>query len=135
VGGQAQTAAAFHGPPAEAFIIDDVSSGPCADDYLTPQKAGLKPTLKKIQPQANPPEADPNLPKCSIPRQKMNVDNKAHFRYQVGYWFRLINGSIYGATADADIQLFVFDSSASEKQLLSAPSKFGASDGVKVSIG
>jgi hypothetical protein len=25
--------------------------------------------------------ADPNLPNCSIPRQKINVDNKARFRY------------------------------------------------------
>jgi hypothetical protein len=31
--------------------------------------------FKKIQPRANPPEADPNLPKCPIPRQKINIGN------------------------------------------------------------
>ncbi len=43
------------------------------------------PLFEKIQPLANPPEVDPNLPKCSIPRQKNNVDNKTRFSYQEGY--------------------------------------------------
>jgi len=30
-------------------------------------------------------ELCPNLPKCSIPRQKNNVDSKARFSYQEGY--------------------------------------------------
>ena len=38
-----------------------------------------------------------------------------------------MGASICSAKADADTQLTVFESSASEKQLLSAPSKFGAS--------
>ena len=37
--------------------------------------------FKKIHHRVNPPEAGPNLPNCSIPRQKFNVDNKACFRY------------------------------------------------------
>jgi predicted ATPase with chaperone activity len=40
------------------------------------------------------------------------------FRYQVGYWFRLIDASICGASIEADTQFSIFDSSASEKQLL-----------------
>jgi hypothetical protein len=51
---------------------------------------------------------------CIIPTPK--VDNKARFRYQVGYWFRLIDASICGASAETDTQLSIFDSSASEKQ-------------------
>jgi len=39
-------------PPTESFIIYDESSSLCADDYITPLEAGLKPTFKKIQPQA-----------------------------------------------------------------------------------
>jgi hypothetical protein len=31
-------------------------------------------------------ELCPNLPKCPIPHQKNNVDNKAHFSYQQGYY-------------------------------------------------
>jgi len=53
--------------------------------------------LKKVQPWANPPEADPKLPKCLLPRQKFNVDNKACFRYLDSYWFGLIDASIYCA--------------------------------------
>ena len=60
----------------------------------------------------------PNLPKSSIPTQKIKVDRKNRFRYQVGEWFRLIDASIYGAKADDDTQLIVFDSSALKKQLL-----------------
>ena len=80
-------------------------------------------------------ELCPNLPDCPIARQKIKIDNKASFRYQVGCWFRLIDASICGAKVDADTQLTVFDLSDLKKQLLSAPSKFGASYGVKVSIG
>jgi hypothetical protein len=39
------------------------------------------PTYNKIQPQANPPEADSNWPKISIPPLKINIDSKANFRY------------------------------------------------------
>jgi hypothetical protein len=49
-----------------------------------------------------------NLPKCSIPRQKINVDNKARFRYLDSYWFRLIEASICGAAAEADTQCAFF---------------------------
>jgi hypothetical protein len=58
------------------------------------------------------------LPKSLIRLQKINVDNQVRFRYQVGYWFRLIDASICGVKADADTQLTVFDSSALKKQLL-----------------
>jgi hypothetical protein len=36
-------------------------------------------------------ELCPNLPKWSIPTQKISVDNQAWFRYQNSYWFRLID--------------------------------------------
>jgi hypothetical protein len=58
------------------------------------------------------------LPKCSIPRQKINVDNKTRFRYLNCYWFRLIDASICWAAAEADTQFVFFDSSALKKQLL-----------------
>jgi len=63
-------------------------------------------------------ELCPNLPKSSIPLQKITVDNQARFRYQDSYWIRLIDASICWAAADADTQFANFDSSASEKQLL-----------------
>ena len=44
--------------------------------------------LIKIQPQVYP--ADSNLPKCSIPPQKINIDNKVRFRYPDEYCFRKI---------------------------------------------
>ena len=68
----------------------------------------LKPTFKKIQPRANPPEANPKLPKCLLPRQKFNVDNKARIRYLDSYWFGLIDASIYYAAAEADTQFAIF---------------------------
>jgi len=37
-----------------------------------------------------------SLPKRPIAGQKINVDNKAHFRYLDSYWFRLIDASICG---------------------------------------
>jgi hypothetical protein len=46
-----------------------------------------------------------------------------------------MGASICCAEAEADTQFTIFDLSASKKQCLSAPSKFGASYGVKVSIG
>jgi len=67
----------------------------------------LKPTFKKIQPRAKG-ELCPNLPKCSIARKKINVDNKARFRYLDSYWFRLIDASICCATAEADTQFAIF---------------------------
>lgn len=48
----------------------------------------------------------------------VTVDNQACIPYQIGYWFHIIDASICGAKTDADTQLNVFDSPASEKQLL-----------------
>ena len=72
--------------------------------------------LKKSRPRHTG-ELCPNSPNYPIASQKIKVDNKARFRYQVGYWFRLIDASICGASAETDTQLSIFDSSASEKQL------------------
>jgi hypothetical protein len=49
-----------NGPPAETIIIYDQSSAPRADDYLVRLRRiiRMKPTFKKIQLRANPPEAD-----------------------------------------------------------------------------
>jgi len=58
------------------------------------------------------------LPEFSIPAQKVDIDNNASFRYQLGYWFRLIDASISGVLSEADRQFSIFNSSASEKQLL-----------------
>jgi hypothetical protein len=77
----------------------------------------LKPTFKKSS-CGQSDELCPNLPECSIPAQKIDIDNKARFRYQVGYWFRLIDASISGASAEADTQFSIFDSSTLKKQLL-----------------
>ena len=63
-------------------------------------------------------ELCPKLPKCSSPTPKIDIDNKARFRYLDSYWFRLFDASICCAVADADTQLTFFDSSAPEKQLL-----------------
>jgi len=60
----------------------------------------------------------PILPECPIPAQKIDIDNKARFRYRFGYWFRLIVASISGISAEADTQSIIFDSSASKKQIL-----------------
>jgi hypothetical protein len=57
--------------------------------------------------------------KAQFHLKKIKVDRKNRLRYQIGYWFRLIDASIYGAKADDDTQLIVFDSSALKKQLLS----------------
>jgi hypothetical protein len=67
----------------------------------------LKPTFKKSNP-GQTGELCPNLPKRSIPRQKINVDNKARFRYLDSYWFRLIDASICCAAAEADTQFAIF---------------------------
>ena len=77
----------------------------------------LKLTFKKILHRPTG-ELFPNLPHCPIARQKIKVDNRARFRYQVGYGFRLIDASICGASAEADTQFIIFDSSVFEKQLL-----------------
>jgi hypothetical protein len=42
----------------------------------------------------------------SIAPQKIDIDNNARFRYQVGYWFGLIGTSIYGAEADTQFSIF-----------------------------
>jgi hypothetical protein len=62
-------------------------------------------------------ELCPNLPKFAFPLPKIDIDNKARFRYQVGYWRTMIYVSICGARDDADTQLTVFGSSALKKQL------------------
>ena len=77
----------------------------------------LKPTFKKSG-SRHTGELCPNLPNCTIASQKIKVDNKARFRYQVGYWFRLIDSSICCAAADAGTQFVMLDSSAQKKQLL-----------------
>jgi hypothetical protein len=46
-----------------------------------------------------------------------------------------MGASICCAEAEIDTQFTIFDLSALKKQYLSAPSKFGTSVGVKVSIG
>ena len=43
---------------------------------------------------------------CSIARQKINVDNKARFRYLDSYWFGLIEASICCAEADTQFAIF-----------------------------
>jgi len=55
MGCQTQTASVRQsgGGGPETFIIYDELSSPGADDYITPLEAGLKPTFKKIQPQAH----------------------------------------------------------------------------------
>jgi hypothetical protein len=58
----------------------------------------------------------PNLPKSSIPTQKIKVDRKNRFRYQVGYWFRLIDAAICWARAEADTQFEIFAWLALKKQ-------------------
>ena len=52
----------------------------------------------------------------SITPQKITVDNHARFLYQFGYWFRLIDASVYGAKADANAQSAIFESTVPEKQ-------------------
>jgi hypothetical protein len=84
--------------------------------------------LKKSSPRHTG-ELCPNSPNCPAAHQKIKVDNKARCRYQVGYWFRLIDASICGASAEGDTQFSIFDSSALKKQCLilerDAPSKAG----------
>ena len=47
-------------------------------------------------------ELCPNWPECSIPTQKIDIDNNTRIRYQVGYRCLLIDASICGAAAKAD---------------------------------
>ena len=58
------------------------------------------------------------LLKSSIPLQQIDIDSKFRFCYPDGYWFRLIDASIFGADADAGTQFTIFDLSALEKQLI-----------------
>ena len=46
------------------------------------------------------------------------VDHSVRSPYQVGYGARVFDGLRYGPKADADTQLTVFKSTASEKQIL-----------------
>ena len=73
--------------------------------------------LKKSSP-SHTGELCPNSVNCPIASQKIKVDNKARFRYQVGYWFRLIDASICGAAAEADTQFTIFLWYAPNKQCL-----------------
>jgi len=70
---------------------------------------GLKPTLKNAGSRhaGHSSELCPNLPKCSIPSQKTDIDNNARFRYQVGYWFRLIDALICCDAAEPDKQFTI----------------------------
>jgi hypothetical protein len=108
-----------HGPPPETFIIYDELSSPGADDYIidadypidlsrcsSKNEDGNLP-LEKSSP-IHSGELCPNSVNCPIASQKIKVDNKARFRYQVGYWFRLIDASICGASAEADTQFTIF---------------------------
>jgi hypothetical protein len=55
------------------------------------------------------------LPKLAFPLPETDIDNKARFRYQVGYWFGIIDASLsdyLGASAEDDTQFSIFDSSA-----------------------
>jgi hypothetical protein len=52
------------------------------------------------------------------PFKKINVDNKARFRYPNGYWFRLIDASICWAAAEVDTQVAIFTCYAPKKQCL-----------------
>jgi hypothetical protein len=44
----------------------------------------------------------------STPTQKIDIDIKTRFRYQVGYWCPLIDATICGAAAKADTKFAVF---------------------------
>jgi hypothetical protein len=57
---------------------------------------------------------------CELPdsNQKIDIDNKARFRYQVEYWCLLIDASICVAVTAADTQFSFFDSFTSKKQYL-----------------
>jgi hypothetical protein len=99
-----------NGPPPEAFIIYDQSSAPSVDDYLidadypidvsrcsSKNEDGNLPLKKSSLRHTG--ELCPNSPNYPIARQKIKVDNKARFRYQVGYWCPLIDTSICCAVA------------------------------------
>jgi hypothetical protein len=76
----------------------------------------LKPAFKKSS-RRHPGELFSNWSEISIPAQKINIDNKARFRYLDGYWFRLIDASICWAATEAGTQFTIFDLSALKKQL------------------
>ena len=83
MGFETQTAFASQCPPSRTSIIYDESSLLSEENFLIDYDYPIGTYLKKIQPRENPP--DPDLPKCSIPPQKINVDNKIRFRYLNGY--------------------------------------------------
>jgi len=58
------------------------------------------------------------LVKSSIPPQQIDIDSKSRFCYPDGYWFRLIDASIFGADVDADTPFTIIDLSALVKQLI-----------------
>ena len=59
-----------------------------------------------------------NWPKISTPKQKINVDNKANFRYPDDYSFRLMEASICWTAAETGTQLAIFAWYALKKQYL-----------------
>jgi hypothetical protein len=63
--------------------------------------------LKKSSP-SHTGELCPNSVNYPIASQKINVDNKARFRYRDSYWFRLIDASICWDSAEADTQFAIF---------------------------
>ena len=74
-------------PSIDIFQVYDDPSIPGADDYLIPLEAGLSdwnlPLKKSSRRQTG--ELCSNLPKISIPPQKIDIDNKARFGYTEGY--------------------------------------------------
>jgi len=58
------------------------------------------------------------LAKILIIALKINVDNKTHFLYLDGYWFCLIDVSIYWTAAESSTKVIFFSYSALKKRLL-----------------
>jgi len=77
----------------------------------------LKPTFKKSSPKQSGALCS-NWPKISPPKQKINLDNKANFRYLDNYSFRLMEVSICWTTAKAVTQLAIFAWYPLKKQYL-----------------
>jgi hypothetical protein len=103
----------------EPFFVDFLNRAVLEENRAIKavSKTFLKHFIRNVNYLAWPDPSFTNFSTGAIP-PKINVDNQAHFRYQVGYWFRLSDASIWWTAADADTQLTVFESSAPEKQLL-----------------
>lgn len=68
--------------------------------------------VAKMQPQPG------GIRDTQLPPSKIDIDDKARFRYLDSYRSRVFDASICCAVADAGTQFTFFDSSAPEKQLL-----------------